>query len=107
MLVVGAAAAGSDALSQSLMQRATSDTERGAAMGIWACAVGFGPIGHLAAGAAAGRIGAVATQVLFGTTLLVLASLLAFHPLIRGLRGSDQRPVMPAEMPDMAVPPAM
>jgi len=85
LLVVGAAAAGADTLSQSLMQRATTDAERGAAMGIWAFAIGFGPLGHLAAGAAAGRFGAVPTQVVFGLALVGMASLLVLQPLIRDL----------------------
>ncbi len=81
------------ALSQSLMQRATSDAERGAAMGIWAFAVGFGPIGHLVGGCGrgtdrcGGHPGAVRDRRSW-----CWPSLLAFHPLIRGLRGSDQRP---------------
>ncbi len=100
LLIVGAAAAGADSLSQALMQRATSDAERGAAMGIWAFAVGFGPIGHLVAGALAGHIGAVATQVLFGASLMVAAGVLAFHPLIRAL-GRDVTTPAPAVSPDV------
>ncbi len=100
LLVVGAAAAGADSLSQALMQRATSDAERGAAMGIWTFAVGFGPIGHLVAGAMAGHIGAVATQVLFGATLMIAAGALAFQPLIRAL-GRDVTTPATAVSPDV------
>jgi sugar phosphate permease len=86
LAVVGAAAASCDSLSQSLMQRSTGDAERGAAMGIWAFAVGVGPIGHLAIGAAAQRLGAPATQMLFGGVLVILAGLLLLNPVIRRLR---------------------
>jgi hypothetical protein len=86
MLVVGAAAAASDSLSQTLIQRSATDAERGAAMGIWAFGVGFGPLGHLAAGAAAGRFGAVATQALFGLALAGLSLLLMTRPRLRDLR---------------------
>ncbi len=86
MLVVGAAMAASDSLAQSLMQRAASDQQRGAAMGLWTFAVGVGPIGHLVAGAAAGVIGPVATQLVFGGALAIVALVLARHPLIRALR---------------------
>ncbi len=104
LLLVGAAAAGADSLSQALMQRATSDAERGAAMGIWAFAVGFGPIGHLAAGAAAGQFGAVATQVAFGLALLGMSLALSFHPLIRAL-GTGRAPVRATSVLDMVTPP--
>jgi MFS family permease len=98
LLVVGAAAAAADSLSQSLMQRATTDAERGAAMGIWAFAVGFGPIGHLAAGAAAGRFGAVPTQVVFGLALVGMSVVLVLQPLIR-----DLGVVGPVAVPDLDV----
>lgn len=108
LLVVGAGAAGADSLSQALMQRATSDTERGAAMGVWAFAIGFGPIGHLAAGAMAGRYGPVVTQVLFGAALMVAAGILATRPLIRALGPvapvSPLAPDLPG-MGDLDVPP--
>ena len=61
----GAMAASMDSLSQALMQRATADAERGAAMGLWTFAIGCGPFGHLAIGALAGRFGVVPTQLLF------------------------------------------
>ena len=106
LLVVGAAAAASDSLSQSLMQRAAGDAERGAAMGLWAFAVGVGPLGHLAAGAAAGRFGAVATQVVFGGLLVAAMVLLSFQPLIRGLRQEDPETTDERALPDMGAPPA-
>ena len=59
-------------------------------MGIWTFALGFGPIGHLIAGAAAGRFGAVPTQVVFGVALVVMSGLLALQPLIRNLGRVDR-----------------
>ena len=86
MLVVGAAAGTCDSLSQALMQRSVGDAERGAAMGIWAFGIGFGPLGHLAAGAAAGRFGPVPTQVAFGLALAALSLLFMTRPRLRQLR---------------------
>ena len=86
LAVFGAAAASMDSLSQSLMQRATTDAERGAAMGLWTFAVGCGPFGHLAIGAAAGAFGVVATQLVFGGLLVAFAIAMLFVPHIRTLR---------------------
>ena len=86
MLVVGGAAAASDSLSQTLMQRSVTDAERGAAVGVWAFALGFGPVGYVAAGAMAGRYGPVPTQVLFGLALAGLSLLLMTRPVLWRLR---------------------
>jgi sugar phosphate permease len=86
MLIVGASAGTADSLSQALMQRSADDAERGAAMGIWAFAVGFGPIGHLAAGALASRYGPVVTQVAFGIALGGLMLLLMTRARLRHAR---------------------
>jgi MFS family permease len=86
MAAVGACAAACDSLSQSLMQRSATDAERGASMGIWTFALGFGPVGHVVVGAAAGRFGAVTAQLAFGALLVVLMTALAFNPRIRALR---------------------
>ena len=95
LLVVGAAAAASDSLSQSLVQRAAGDAERGAAMGLWAFALGVGPLGHIVAGAAAGQFGAVATQAVFGGLLVLVMIVLSFQPLdpriAAGRRRCDRR----------------
>ncbi len=58
MAVVGLSWGALDTLGQSLIQQGVADNERGAAMGIWFFAIGFGPFGHLALGAAASVIGA-------------------------------------------------
>ncbi|MDP1854421.1 MAG: MFS transporter, partial [Candidatus Omnitrophota bacterium] len=86
LAMFGAAAACMDSLSQSLMQRATPDAERGAAMGLWTFAIGCGPIGHLAIGALAGAFGAVATQLVFGGLLVAFSLAMLFVPRIRELR---------------------
>jgi len=85
-LFIGAAMACWDSLSQALMQRATSDAERGAAMGIWTFAVGGGPAGYLAIGALAGAIGPVPTQLLFGALTALVGLALLASPRIRGAR---------------------
>ena len=86
MLLVGAAGAASDSLSQTLLQRSVSDTERGAAMGVWAFGLGFGPLGYLVAGGMAGRFGPVPTQALLGLTLMAVSLLLMTRPALRTLR---------------------
>lgn len=86
IFVVGGAAAVSDALSQSLMQRSTDPGERGAAMGVWSFAVGWGPFGSLAVGLSAARIGAPLTQAIAGAVLLGLAIALSFNRALRTLR---------------------
>ena len=59
LLIIGAAGSALDTLGQSLIQRNVEDRERGAAMGVWFFAIGFGPFGHLGMGAAGAAIGAV------------------------------------------------
>jgi MFS family permease len=86
MLVVGAAGAASDSLSQTLLQRSVTDAERGAAMGVWAFGLGFGPLGYVVAGGMAGRFGPVPTQVLFGLALMAVSLVLMTRPPLRALR---------------------
>jgi Major Facilitator Superfamily. len=86
IFIAGGASAASDSLSQSLMQRSTEDRERGAAVGVWTFSVGWGPIGHLAVGIAAARVGAPLTQLVAGGVLLVLAIGLSFNRALRTLR---------------------
>jgi MFS family permease len=86
MLLVGAAGAASDSLSQTLLQRSVTDAERGAAMGVWAFGLGFGPLGYIVAGAMAGRFGPVPTQALFGIALIAVSLLLMTRPPLRALR---------------------
>ncbi len=86
MLVVGAAGAASDSLSQTLMQRSVTDAERGAAVGVWAFALGFGPLGYVVAGAMAARYGPVPTQLLFGFALAGLSLLLMTRTVLWRLR---------------------
>ncbi len=86
IFVVGGMAAVSDSLSQSLMQRSTLDSERGAAMGVWTFAIGSGPVGSVAVGLAAARVGAPVTQLVAGAVLLLLTVGLASNRALRTLR---------------------
>lgn len=86
MLVVGAAGAATDSLSQTLIQRSVADAERGAAMGVWAFGLGFGPLGYLVAGGMAGRVGPELTQALFGIALASVSLLLMTRPALARLR---------------------
>ena len=80
--VFGAACAGLDAIVQSLLQRTVHDSERGSAMGVWYFAIGFGPVGQLALGAAAGAVGApLALGVSSALLILFVVGLAATHAL--------------------------
>jgi MFS family permease len=85
LVVVGALAASLDTLGQSLIQRGVESHERGSAMGVWYFAIGFGPIGHLAIGAAAFAIGAPLALAVSGTTLALAALSLSSVRAIRRL----------------------
>ena len=86
LVVVGAAMAGVDTLSQTLVQRNVDDTERGSAMGIWFFAIGFGPLGLVGLGAAATAFGAPAALAISGVLLasfaLGLSRVRAIHELV-------------------------
>ncbi len=86
MFVIGAAAAAVDTLGQTLLQRATDDHERGAAMGVWVFGIGFGPIGFIGLGAAAEAFGAPTAQAAFGLLLIGVSLVLAVVGPIRHLR---------------------
>lgn len=75
-----------DTLGQTLVQRHADERERGAAMGLWAVSVGFGPVGHLALGAAATSYGAPAAQTVSGLLLMLSAGLLLLHAPLRRAR---------------------
>ena len=73
MVVVGAASAALDSVVQARLQHVVDDAERGSAVGIWYFAVGFGPIGNLGLGAAAGAIGAPLALAVSGALLALFA----------------------------------
>jgi MFS family permease len=85
VFLVGIASAGLDTLVQSLLQRSVDDSERGSAMGVWYFAIGFGPIGQLALGAAANGLGAPAALAISGGLLALIAVALAGARTIRRL----------------------
>lgn len=84
LLVVGAAMSLLDTIGQTLVQQHVPDRERGAAVGIWFFAIGFGPFGHLGLGALAGGTGVAAALLLSGLTLAAVAALAAWRgPMAR------------------------
>jgi MFS family permease len=83
MCLVGMCWGGLDTLGQSLIQRSVDDAERGAAMGIWFFAIGFGPFGHLALGAAASAVGA---PLALGVDAAILATIAVALVGIRSIR---------------------
>ena len=85
LVLVGALAASLDTLGQSLIQRGVEGHERGSAMGVWFFAIGFGPIGHLAIGAAAFAVGAPLALAVSGASLALAAVALSSVKAIRRL----------------------
>ena len=75
MLVINAAMAVSDVLSQGLMQAVVPNQARGRAAGAWQMAIGFGPIGNVHAGALAAFAGVSVTLLANGGALFALALL--------------------------------
>ena len=75
MLVINAAMAVSDVLSQGLMQAVVPNQARGRAAGAWQMAIGFGPIGNVHAGAVAALAGVSVALVANGGALFGLALL--------------------------------
>jgi MFS family permease len=75
IIVVNAAMAISDVLSQGLMQSVVPDDQRGRAAGAWQVAVGFGPFGNLQTGFVALAAGVSVALTLNGGLLFGLAGL--------------------------------
>jgi MFS family permease len=84
-VVIGAAAASLDTLGQTLIQRNVEDHERGAAMGIWFFGIGFGPFGHLAAGAVASVLGPAVALAASGGLLVAATGTIAARTEARRL----------------------
>jgi MFS family permease len=78
-VVIGAAASSLDTLGQTLIQRNVEDHERGAAMGIWFFGIGFGPFGHLGAGAATALLGPAVVLAVSGVLLVTATGAIALR----------------------------
>lgn len=87
LTLIGLTASALDTLGQSLVQKSVDDDERGAAMGIWFFAIGFGPFGHLSIGALAGVVGGPVALTITGGLLAALGLLMAFATPLRRLGG--------------------
>jgi predicted MFS family arabinose efflux permease len=87
LTVIGLTASALDTLGQSLVQKSVDDDERGAAMGIWFFAIGFGPFGHLGIGALAGVVGGPVALTITGGLLAALGLLMAIATPLRRLGG--------------------
>jgi MFS family permease len=86
LAISGLCASIMDTLGQTLIQRNADERERGTAMGVWVFGIGFGPIGHLALGAAATSFGAPVAQAASGLGLVLVAMLLSLHGPLRRAR---------------------
>jgi MFS family permease len=83
---VGAAATGYNAVNNTLLQAHASDEMRGRVMSVFHLDRGLVPLGTLAAGIAAGIVGAPVAVALMGLTVAVLAALVAARsPALRRL----------------------
>jgi MFS family permease len=71
LLLTGAAGAGLDSLGQAILQSDVKDQERGAALGVWVFAVGFGPAGYLTMGFLAAQLGVSAALVVSAISLAI------------------------------------
>ena len=69
-----------------LLQQTVPEQQRGAAMGTWVVAIGFGPLGHLGIGALAAALGAPTALALFGATLTAFSTLAWRHAPLRRTR---------------------
>lgn len=85
LAAVGLTASALDTLGQSLIQQSVDDQERGAAMGIWFFAIGFGPFGHLGIGALAGIVGGPLAMAISGGLLATLGIAIAVATPLRRL----------------------
>lgn len=86
LAISGMCASIMDTLGQTLIQRYADERERGTAMGVWVFSIGFGPVGHLALGAAATQVGAPLAQAVSGLGLMVVAAVMALHAPLRRAR---------------------
>ena len=86
LVAIGAASAVLDTLGQTLLQQAVPARQRGAAMGTWVFAIGFGPVGHLGVGMLASSFGAPLTLTVFGSALAAFAVLVWRSAPLRSVR---------------------
>ncbi|MAT94369.1 MAG: hypothetical protein CME59_17455 [Halioglobus sp.] len=72
MLFIGAFWSLLDSLLPAVLQRGVADTERGAVVGVWNLARGFGPLGQFEIGALAAMLGTAAAQALHGAAFMLI-----------------------------------
>ncbi len=84
LTMIGAMAAGLDAMGHTMLMLNVSEEQRGRAMGVWMTGIGFGPVGSIAIGAVASTLGAPLAVTINGL-LIVIAFflLLLFVPRLR------------------------
>ncbi len=79
-------ATASDVLTQSMMQLSVANELRGRAMGVWALAVGFGPVGHLELGLLSVWLGLSGALFVNGMVLVAIGIVVALTvPRLRQL----------------------
>ena len=82
--IIGAVSSGMDAMGHTMLQLNVSDEQRGRAMGIWMMSIGFGSVGHLAAGAVAAALSAPTALTINGNAIvLIFLILVVFVPKLR------------------------
>lgn len=85
MLFIGAFWSLLDSLLPAVLQRGVADSERGAVVGVWNLARGFGPLGQFEIGALAAIVGTASAQALHGVMFMLttLALFIAYRTLGR------------------------
>lgn len=78
MLLIGAFWSLLDSLLPAVLQRGVADSERGAVVGVWNLARGFGPLGQFEIGALAAILGTAAAQALHGAAFMLITLCLFF-----------------------------
>ena len=78
IMMVGAMAAGMDAMGHTILLLNVAEEQRGRAMGVWMTAIGFGPIGSITIGAVASVLGAPLAVTINGSLMLVAFFVLLF-----------------------------
>ena len=82
--IVGAMAAGMDAMGHTILQLNVADEQRGRAMGVWMMSIGIGPVGSITVGIVASLLSAPLAVTINGTLIVItFGLLLLFVPRLR------------------------
>lgn len=84
LVIIGAMAAGMDAMGHTILMLNVSEQQRGRVMGVWMMGIGFGPVGSITIGAIASLFGAPLAVTINGLLIVVVFFILVlFVPRLR------------------------